>query len=154
MPGANKTTEKTVTTPYTESIQLIFDLTSRIDERVNMLIEKQKKIEEQIEKALEIQQTIINRLSILESKDLHHIQDDFHKLSEKVAVIVNENTYEDIVDLRNRTQSVEVKLENINMRVGHHDNRWGQIFDAVWKVALMCIAGYILFKLGIQAPPN
>ena len=35
-----------------ESLQLVFDLTSRIDERVKMIIEKQKELDDQVQKLI------------------------------------------------------------------------------------------------------
>jgi len=137
-----------------ESIQLIFDLTSRIDERVKMLIERQKEIDEQIEKLLSLQHGALNRLSALEAKDFHSVQENLHSLSEKVAIIASDNPQKELIELRSKVHSLEVKAENIQMRIGYHDHRWAQIFDFIWKLALMCIAGYILYKLGLQAPPD
>ena len=117
-------------------------LFGRIDERVKMLIERQKDIEIQIEKTLNLLHNALNRLVALESKDLNTVREDLHSVKKE------------LIELRSKVQSLEVKTENIQMRVGHHDHRWTQIFDAVWKVALMCIAGYILYKLGLQPPPN
>jgi len=114
--------------------QLASDLTSRIDERVKFLTEKQKEIEiltkELSENALEAS----HRLQIIENKTLLH---------EKF-----------IEESKNKLQDIGIKTDNIALRLGHHDNRWTQIFDSVWKILLMCVAGYILYKLGIQAPPG
>jgi len=136
-----------------ESIQMLFELTSRIDERVKMLIERQKELDAQIEKLLELQHNTLTRLTTVESKDFNGVRENLHALSEKVAVIISDNPQKDLIELRSKIQSLEVKAENIQMRIGHHDHRWSQIFDSVWKVALMCIAGYILYKLGLQPPP-
>jgi hypothetical protein len=114
-----------------ESIQLVFDLTSRIDERVKMLIERQNEIDERVEKIIEMQQHAIHRLTIIETKELP-------------AAI---NSIDD------RVKKLELKEEMNAIRSTTHNNRWLFIFDAVWKIVLMCVAGYILYKLGIQAPP-
>lgn len=137
-----------------ESIQLVFDLTSRIDERVKMLIERQKEIDDQIEKLLEMQQSVIHRLTHLEAKDIGSVQEDLHILSEKVAIIASDDPEEEIQDLKTKVHDLQIKVESINMRVGNHDTRWSKIFDYFWKFGLMLIAGYILYKLGIQAPPS
>ena len=137
-----------------ESIQLVFDLTSRIDERVKMLIERQKEIDDQIEKLLEMQQNVIHRLTHLEAKDIGSVQDDLHILSEKIAVIASDDPQEQIETLQSQVHALELKVETINLRVGHHDTRWTKIFDMVWKFILMMIAGYILYKVGFQAPPT
>jgi len=136
-----------------ESIQLVFDLTSRIDERVKMLIERQKEIDDQIEKLLEMQQSVIHRLTHLEAKDIGSVQEDLHILSEKVAIIASDDPEEEIKDLKVKVHDLQIKVESINLRVGNHDNRWTRIFDYLWRFGLMLIAGYILYKLGFQAPP-
>jgi len=159
MPPTSKTVKDAALTEQffgqvSESIQMLFELTSRIDERVKMLIERQKELDAQIEKLLELQHSALTRLSAVESKDFNRVQENLHSLSEKVAVIVSDDPQKELIELRSKVQNLEVKAENIQMRIGYHDHRWTQIFDAVWKVALMCIAGYILYKLGLQAPPN
>ena len=114
-----------------ESIQLVFDLTSRIDERVKMLIERQNELDERVEKLLETHQSSLSHLAVIESKEYHST----------------------IADLEVRAKNLELKVEMISMRIGNHDGRWLLVFDAVWKIGLMCVAGYILYKLGLQAPP-
>lgn len=168
-----------------ESIQLVFDLTSRIDERVKMLIERQKEIDDQIEKLLEMQQSVIHRLTHLEAKDFASVEKDLEILSEKLIndslsdkklvhdtadalrtkVDATADTLRTKVDevaktLQAKVEAIEVKVEVLNVRMGHHDtrigshdNRWSKIFDYAWKLGLMLIAGYILYKLGIEPPP-
>lgn len=70
-----------------ESLQLVFDLTSRIDERVKMIIEKQKEIDEQIEKLIIMQhslelktETLNNRVGINDNR-WARIVDSIWKLS-------------------------------------------------------------------------
>lgn len=140
-------------TQNSESIQMVFDLTSRTDERVKMIIEHQKEIEEQIEKLIIRTDSISHRLSIIDANDFASIKNNLHSLREKVAVITNDNSYKELIELRAKIQSIELKAENIQIRLGFHDHRWSQIFDLIWKMALMCIAGYILYKLGLQPPP-
>lgn len=143
-----------------ESIQMMFDLTSRIDERVKMVIERQKEIDTQIDKLIELQQTCIHRLAILEAKDIEAVNDDLQVLSEKIAVIQNEKPVREISglwteyqDLHKKIGGLEVKLEAMDFKVGNQESRWGKMFDGAWKIILMIIAGYILYKLGLQSPP-
>ena len=124
-----------------ESIQMMFDLTSRVDERVKMLIERQKQCDDHIDKLIEIQQETIHRLGLLEKSD-----PEFKKEVEKLHTISSE--------IKNTIHVFELKMETMSLKIGNHDTRWTQIFDAVWKIILMIIAGYILYKLGLQAPPS
>lgn len=103
----------------------IIDLISRIDERVKNLIGQQKEFDTQI----------------------NIIRKDLHSLSEKIAVVVSIDQKKEIFEIKNKIYSLEVKTQN-------HDNRWSQIFDSLWKIVLMCIASYILYKLGLQPLQN
>ena len=114
-----------------ESIQLVFDLTSRIDERVKMLVEHQNDLDERVDKLLETHQSSLSHLAVIESKEYNSI----------------------IANLEVRVKNLELKVEMISMRIGNHDSRWLLIFDSVWKICLMLVGGYILYKLGISPPP-
>lgn len=142
-----------------ESIQAVFDLSSRIDERVKMIIERQKEIDVQMDKFIEMQQSCIQRLHVLESKDLESVADDLHELSQKIAIIQNDKPQKELEALRLENQeanrklhSLELKLEATNFKVGNQETRWGAILDGIWKIVLMVIAAYILYKLGLQTP--
>jgi hypothetical protein len=55
-----------------ESLQLVFDLTSRIDERVKMLMEKQRQIDEQIEKLINLQHNLEIKAETLSNRVGNH----------------------------------------------------------------------------------
>lgn len=142
-----------------ESIQAVFDLTSRIDERVKMLIEHQKEIDGQIDKVIEMQQSCIQRLNLLEAKDVESVAKDLHDLSQKIAIIQNDKPQKELEALRYESQELgkklhglELKIEATNFKVGNQETRWGTILDGIWKIVLMVIATYILYKLGLQKP--
>lgn len=135
-----------------ESIQLVFDLTSRIDERVKMLIERQNELDTKIEKLFNAQQNILNRLSIIEAKEYPQLKEDLINVKQSISrILKNEN---DLNNAEDRISTLETKMEILTIRLGNYDNRWMLVFDAIWKIALMVAAGYILFKLGLQAPPS
>lgn len=126
-----------------ESIKMVFDLTSRIDERVKMLMEGQNDIESRINKLIETNQ-----------KTTSDIKDEINDISEKVAIMENYELADEIEKAQNKMHLMEIRLENLDHRIGSHDKSWSKIFDTIWKLALMLIAGFILYKLGIQAPPS
>lgn len=134
-----------------ESIQLVFDLTSRVDERVKMLIERHNELDQRVTKLLELHQATINRLVVLESKDYPELKEDMGKIKRDVSDIVRLN--DELSEIADRLTSLETKNELISLKLGTQDNRWALIFDAIWKMGLMLVAGYILYKLGLQAPP-
>jgi len=137
-----------------DAIQTVFDLTSRIDERVKMLITHQNEIDLRLEKLLDMHQQILHRITAIESKNLNAIEDDLQNLNEKVAILENDDCRGEIQELKTKIHSFDLKQENITLRIGSHDGRWNKIFDSIWKFALMLIAGFILYKLGFQSPPN
>lgn len=134
-----------------ESIQLVFDLTSRVDERVKMLIERHNELDQRVVKLLELHQSTINRLVVLESKDYPALKEDMGKIKSDINDIARIS--EELKEIADRLASLETKNELITARLGTQDNRWMLIFDAIWKMGLMLVAGYILYKLGLQAPP-
>lgn len=136
-----------------ESIQLVFDLTSRIDERLKMQAEKQSELEEKLARMTDIQQVLMQRLTTLEAKDVS--QNEIDDLNERVAVLQSDDPEmkKDLDKIKDELQTLKLKLENLSLRAAQSDNNWLKIFDGAWKIILMCIAGYILYKLGIQPPP-
>lgn len=163
MPPTKNTTNAALAEQYfgqvSESIQLVFDLTSRIDERVKMLIERQNEIDDRIEKLIEMHQQLINRLTLVESRVDPLVREDIYEINQKIAIIQNadkkmEELRDNVHGLELKIPTLESKLDNLMIRIGNHDNRWGKLLDAIWKLALMIIAGFILYKLGLQSPPN
>jgi methyl-accepting chemotaxis protein len=87
------------------------------------------------------------------SDSLKVVSDLASRTDERVKIIFEgqESTKDLISSLQDKMKALEIKLENTNYRLGNHDARWSNIFDLVWKIALMVIAGYILYALGLQA---
>lgn len=133
-----------------ESIQLVFDLTSRVDERVKMLIERHNELDQKVAKLLELHQATLSRLTVLESKEYPELKEDMGKIKRDVDEIVRMN--EELGKISDRLSSLETKNELLSVRLGTQDNRWMLAFDAIWKIGLMLVAGYILYKLGLQGP--
>ena len=140
-----------------ESLQMVFDLASRVDERVKNIATRQEELEGRVEKVTETQTELIKQLSILQTQDYDEIQAEMGDLNKKVAVLQNEGDKKEIEalrqsgqELRNLLHALELKFEGIHLRLGHHDTRWQRTLDAVWKLALTLIAGWILYKLGLK----
>lgn len=126
-----------------DSIKLVFDLTSRIDERVKMLIERQNELDVRLDKFIELQHNMIHRLTVLETKD------DATDLKKEL-----EDVKKEADETKNKLQLLELKLEGVHLKATHHDTRMNQIFDWVLKTMFMVLGGYLLYKFGWQAPPT
>lgn len=107
-----------------ESIKLVFDLTSRIDERVKILVEQHNEANHRIDKLVERQENILSRISVLENKNGTHLN-------------------EDIADLRKLLTTHEIKLGALEVQSSGHANKWKLAGDFVFK-ALLTILGCIL----------
>jgi hypothetical protein len=148
-----------------ESLQMVFDLASRVDERVKGLAQRQQDIENRIEKMNDLQSEILKRVVLLEArKDMADDVDELNEkvtANEKVSAIQTEDIKKDVEelrrkhhDLRNDLHLLALKLEGIQLRMGHHDTRWQKAFDIIWRLVFMLIAGYILYKLGLPSAPG
>lgn len=133
-----------------ESIQMVVELTGRIDERVKMLVDKQNQIDEQINRLLEIQNKTINRLSILEAKDLDSVVEDLQKIHETLAVINNDDASGEIQTLKDQVNKIDFRIQQIESKTTKDDKFWEKIFDGFFKITIMLIGTYIIYKLGIQ----
>jgi len=116
------------------------ELLSRVDERVKNLNVIQKKIEDQISKINKTQSSLHNKINALES--------DLELQSTHIATLDEQ----DFEGLEEQIKQIEMKIQAIDVRVGNNDSRWFLLFDSVWKVLLMLISSYILYKLGWQPP--
>lgn len=118
-----------------DSLKLVFDITSRIDERMKVLVESNSESKEKIEKLYENQVAMLNRITVLENK----------------------NNVQIIGDLKNEVNIIEGKVEHLSERLIHVEkemnqttNKWAAVVDFIFKVGVVVIGAIILWKLGIK----
>lgn len=160
MPTSTKSDTKDILDHYkdvSESIKSVFDLTSRIDERVKMLVERHEDLEQQLDKAIETQQKVLNRVTVLESRDVSSLvvssNNDINEIKQRVAIMENSNSKNDIEDLKQKIHLLDLRIESVNMMTANQESRWTKLFDLVFKLTIMLIGGYLLFRFGWQSPP-
>ena len=114
-----------------DSIKLVFDLTSRIDERVKHLVEQHSDSNQRIERLVERQEDIFSRISVLENK--------------------NGNGYkEDIIELKKNVHIMEIKMSSLELQTNQHENKWQKIIDFVFKVSVAVVVAIIVWKIGLK----
>ena len=116
-----------------KSIKSIFDLTTRIDERVKSLIKKEELLQPKCEqRSKEITDTI-NKVTTLESaqKELHI----------------------DIDILKTETHKMELLLQAVKIQTAGHENKWKTIMSFSVQLIWAVLACYLLMKLGFETPP-
>ncbi len=116
-----------------ESMKSLFNLTTRIDERVLSLMKSQEQINEKLDVNAEKSSQLESRVSVLESKNGVELKHEIEKVKE------------DIQDLKLKLQSVE----------GLHkkqEGRWKTFLNLGLQLVWVIIVAYILYKLNLQAP--
>ncbi len=112
-----------------ESIKLVFDLTSRIDERVKFLVEQHGEANDKIEKLMDRQEGIVSRLSVLENKNGNGLK-------------------EDVYDMKNLVRALEIKVASLEIHSASHTNKWSTATDFVFKVIVTAIGAMLAWKIG------
>lgn len=118
-----------------DSLKMVFEMTTRIDERMKVLIESNNESKDKIEKLYENQMTLINRIAVLENK----------------------NSTQLITDLKNDVNIIDGKVEHLSERLVHVEkeaiqtsNKWSSIVDFIFKIGVVVIGSIILWKLGLK----
>ncbi len=124
--------DKNLSNEVNESLKLVFDITSRIDERMKALIQSNNESKERIEKLYDQHMALFNRITVLENKNnISDLQNEVNALEDKVA-------------------SLSESLLHIEKDVAQNTNRWATIIDLVFKIGIIVIGGIILWKMGIK----
>lgn len=139
-----------------DSIKMVFDLTSRIDERVKMLIAQQKEADQKIEKVYQKNNDLMSRIVVLESKDTQSVRGDLQSLQQRVAIMESsekgKEIKKDIDSIERKLRELELKTQTLSMRTDSSESKWAKIIDFVIKLGWAVLAAYILYKLGLPEP--
>jgi D-hexose-6-phosphate mutarotase len=111
------------------TIRSLFELTSRIDERVKAINENNLKIEKRFETYLEVHNQLLQRITALESKNGTEIK-------------------KNVEDLSNRLRDIEQKFISIDIITKSHQTRWEKIFEQGTKLTMAIAAAFIIWKAG------
>ena len=116
-------------TEVSMSIKSLFELTTRIDERVKSLYDSGSKIEGRFDVIIEIQNELLQRVTALESKN-----------GTEVKKQVN--------DLITKVQDLEIKIQSIDIIARGHSTRWEKIADNSMKLLIAIAAAFIIWRAG------
>jgi len=112
-----------------ESIKLVFDLTSRIDERVKILVEQHNEANHRIEKLMERHENIMSRISVLENKN-------------------GSDMKADVAEIKKDMRAMEVKMSALEIHSGSHENKFKLAADLFFKILLAGLGAFLAWKLG------
>ena len=123
-----------------ESIMELLQLSSRVDERVQILMKKNQDLEEKIDEQTGIINELNSKIRVLESKDTNaHIRDkvrsqEFRTLADEVKML-------------------NLRIHSLENSSNHQEDRWKTIVGFVIQLAWVILASFLLYRLGISSPP-
>jgi len=118
-----------------DSLKLVFDITSRIDERMKVLIENNNDSKEKIEKLYDQHIVMLNRIVIVENKNNGQLLND---LKAEVNII------------ESRVEHLSERLIHVEKELTQTTHKWTTVVDFIFKVGVVVIGSIILWKLGIK----
>lgn len=144
-----------------ESIKNLFELSTRIDERVQVIMKKQDEIDKKIETMNASIGKMSTRLSVVEAKNPDAYKRDIGKLFDRVHetnldLKSLQNRYEANVpiihDLDKRSHKNVANIQELQSQSQQNEGRWKSVFGFIIQIIWVILAAYLLFKLGLQTP--
>jgi len=120
-----------------ENIQKLYDLSTRIDERVKTIQHQHKGLEEDISDLIKSHGEIMQKVAVLESKDIGMLTQKFAECQNEVKKEIN---------------ALEKRLIAVESASGQSKDRWNKIFTFILQIVWVLLAAWLLMKLGLQAP--
>jgi hypothetical protein len=115
-------------TQVSESIKSVFNLTSRIDERVKMIHEKQQEMDKKFSRLIESQGTLNSRVSVLEST----------------------SDAEEIQDLEKTVHNMELVLKEVELKSAGNTGKWNVVADFSLKILWAMAAAAAIYYMGFK----
>lgn len=111
-----------------ESIRSVYELTTRVDERVKLMMQKVEQLEGKLDAQLSEVRDLEGRVKVIEANPAN-----MTKISEEM-------------------HDMDVRIRALEMRSGQNDNRWKTILSFVVQLIWVLLAGYLFMKFGFSAP--
>ena len=114
-----------------DSIKSIYELTTRVDERQQLMMAKVEQLEKKIDSMMAEYRDLEGRIRVIESKD---------------------GGTADIGAIKDMLHGHAVRLQALEISSKGQEGRWQNIVGFVVQLIWVLLAAYLLYKLGIQAP--
>ena len=122
-----------------ENIQKLFDLSTRIDERVKAIRDKQDDLDDRLSEISKTHHEVMQKIAVLEYKD-----GGIGAVSVKLDEVQKE--------VKNELIEIDKRLALVESKTNTSQDRWNKIFTFAIQIIWVILAAYLLMKLGIQAP--
>jgi SMC interacting uncharacterized protein involved in chromosome segregation len=120
-----------------ESIQSIYELVTRIDERVNTLMKKHDELDAQIDDQKIAQSQLETRMTVFEAQNP---KDAMAGIGAQISQLQSE-----LIDIKTRIQLVEISSQG-------SEQKWNKLANYFLQLLWLVLAGWVLYKLGLPAP--
>lgn len=132
-------------------IAKILDITSRVDERMEIIQKGQNDINQRLDGLVATISNDTSRISVLESKNgnrTHQVEEDVHDIDLRLTKIeVNQIPNESIHQLEIKVAAILQSSSGWTTQVRFYINL---VVQGLWVV----IVSYLLYRLGISSPPG
>jgi predicted nuclease with TOPRIM domain len=118
-------------TQVSESIQNLFELTTRIDERMQLMTKKQDEMDKKLESQTNTINSVGTRTSVLESKSDSRLQ-------------------EQVRSLETHVHQLDLKVQELESCSTRQEARWKTVAGYVMQIAWIILTAFLLYKLGLQ----
>ena len=135
-----------------ESINHVLDLSSRIDERVKMLIEKSNDFSVKLEGINTNYSHLIQRIVVLEKymdyEDFSRLEDNYDSLEKKLLLL--ESCSKDLESLSSRINKFEDSHHDFAFFKKNTESNMKTLFDTIYKILITLGMAYVMYKLGLK----
>lgn len=114
-----------------ESIRSVFELATRIDERVLLMMKKQDALDGRLDDSLSLYNQINSRVCVLESKTIAPLEAEVAKQRESV-------------------RALESSVQDLRGDTGRAGDRWKQAVQVGLQVLVAIAAAYAIYKLKLK----
>jgi seryl-tRNA synthetase len=115
-------------TQVSDAITSLFNLTTRIDEKVKAISESSRKADEKFDLMMENQNDLIARVIKLEAK---------------------ENVNEKVKELEDKLHKTEVKVSALELVSKGYQHKVNRVIDAAMKFFIILASAILIYKLGL-----
>ena len=120
-----------------DSIKSVFELTTRVDERVQLMMKKQEDVERKIDGISSEMKELNTRVTVLESNN------------GKAAVA---QMATEVDRLKDNIGDMKLKIQTLESKTESSEGKWKTVLNFGLQILWVVVAAYLLYRLGIQAP--
>lgn len=110
---------------FSESARQLFEITSRIDERIKIIFKKETELDKKIE----------------------YIQKNNSNLEAKLVFL--EKATSEVDGLKKHLHEIDLKLKSIEVSQNGSDQRWRTVVNFIFQTIWVILTSYLLMKIGL-----